>query len=211
MKQNSTTFLLIRHGAHVLGGGTIPGRSEKAALSELGQTQAAAMARRIAAAKLPLTAIYASPVVRAQQTAAPLGDQLKLPVQTADALAEIDYGDWTMRPLDELRALEGWKQWNAFRSGVRVPGGERMLEIQSRAVHLMLDLRASHPGETIALVSHGDVIKAALAYFLGTPLDLFQRIEVSLTSVSVVSIGDYGPWVLGVNNTGDDLLPWPPS
>jgi broad specificity phosphatase PhoE len=207
MKSNSTTFLLIRHGAHVLGGGTIPGRSEKATLSDLGRGQAEAMALRVAATKAPLTAIYASPVVRAQQTAAPLGERLRLPVQTADALAEIHYGDWTERTLDELRPLDLWKQWNAFRSGARVPGGERMLEIQSRVVHLMLDLRARHPGEILALVSHGDVIKAALAYFLGVPLDLFQRIEVSLTSVSVVSIGDYGPWVLSVNNTGDELLP----
>jgi broad specificity phosphatase PhoE len=149
--------------------------------------------------------------VRAQQTAAPLAARLGLPVRTADALAEIDYGDWTERPLDELRPLDRWNQWNAFRSGARVPGGERMLETQSRAVHLMLDLRARHDGQAVALVSHGDVIKAALAYFLGTPLDLFQRIEISLASVSVVSIGDYGPWVLAVNNTGDELLPWPPA
>jgi broad specificity phosphatase PhoE len=149
------------------------------------------------------------PVVRTQQTADSLADLLQLPVHTADALAEIDYGDWTGRTLDELRPLAAWQQWNAFRSGTRVPGGERMLEIQSRVVHFVLDLRTKHDGQVVALVSHGDVIKAALAFFLGVPLDLFQRIEISLTSVSVVNIGDFGPWVLSINNTGDDLLPWP--
>lgn len=210
MKQGMTTFLLIRHAAHVLGGGTIAGRSEKAVLSELGMDQANRLAGRMAGAKVPLAAIYASPVVRTQQTARVLADRLGLTIGTADALAEIDYGQWTGRTLDELRPLEQWKHWNAFRSGARVPGGERMLEIQSRVVHLMLDLRARHDGQAVALVSHGDVIKAALAYFLGTPLDLFLRMEISLTSVSVVAIGDRGPWVLSVNNTGDDLLPWPP-
>ena len=210
MKQDSTTFLLIRHGAHVLGGGTIAGRSERAVLSDSGVAQASRMADRVAGAKVPLSAIYASPVVRAQQTAQPLAERLNLKIETADALAEVDYGEWTGRTLDELRPLDPWKHWNAFRSGARVPGGERMLEIQSRVVHFMLDLRARHDGQAVALVSHGDVIKAALAYFLGTPLDLFQRIEISLTSVSVVAIGDYGPWVLSVNNTGYDLLPWPP-
>lgn len=209
MKPGTTTFLLIRHGAHVIGGGTIAGRSETAVLSDLGRSQAESMARRVAALPTPPTAVYASPVIRARQTAAPLAGRLGLSVQTADALAEVDYGDWTGRTLDELRPLDPWKHWNAFRSGARVPGGERMLDIQSRVVHLILDLRARHDGDTVAVVSHGDVIKSAVAYFLGVPLDLFQRIEISLTSVSVVTIGDYGPWVLSVNNTGDDLLPWP--
>src|SRR5688500_19149042 len=113
MKQGTTTFLLIRHGAHILGGGTIPGRLERAVLSELGRAQATRMADRIAQSGATLAAIYASPVVRAQQTAGPLAERLGLPIQTADALAEIDYGDWTGRALDELRALEGWTQWNA--------------------------------------------------------------------------------------------------
>ena len=208
MKPGMTTFLLIRHGAHVVGGGTIAGRSGEAVLSDAGIAQAARMAERVA--NVPLAAIYASPVVRTQQTARALADRVGLPVQTADELAEIDYGNWTGRTLEELRTIDRWRHWNTFRSGARVPGGERMLEVQSRAVHLMLDLRARHDGQAVALVSHGDVIKAALAHFLGTPLDLFQRIEISLTSVSVVAIGDHGPWVLGVNNTGDDLLPWPP-
>jgi probable phosphoglycerate mutase len=64
---------------------------------------------------------------------------------------------------------------------------------------------------TFLLIRHGahvlggDVIKAAVAYFIGTPLDLFRRMEISLASVSVVAIGDYGPWVLCVNNTGDEV------
>jgi probable phosphomutase (TIGR03848 family) len=211
MKNGTTTFLLIRHAAHVLGGGTIAGRMEKAVLSEAGWRQAQRTADRVAAANVPIQAIYASPVVRVQQTAGVLASRLGLPVATDDALAEIDYGDWTGRTLDELRPNEQWARWNAFRSGTRVPGGERMLETQSRIVHFILDLRARHDGETVAIVSHGDVIKAAIAYWLGVPLDLFQRVEISLGSVSAVSIGEYGPWVLSVNNTGDDLIPIPPT
>src|SRR4051794_21486811 len=121
MKPGMTTFLLIRHAAHVLGGGTIAGRMEKAVLSEAGWAQAERMASRVAAAKLPIRAIYASPVVRTQQTGGVLAKHLALPAITADALAEIDYGDWTGQTLDALRPLEPWKHWNAFRSGARVP------------------------------------------------------------------------------------------
>ena len=90
------------------------------------------------------------------------------------------------------------------------PGGESMLEIQARVVAEMLRLRERHRGECVALVSHGDVIRAAVAYFLGVPLDFILRFEISLASISVIAIGDGGPWVLGVNNTGDELLPFPP-
>lgn len=67
--------------------------------------------------------------------------------------------------------------------------------------------RERHRDECIAMVSHGDVIKGALAYWLGVPLDLFLRIEIGLASVSVVAIGDYGPWVLCVNNTVEIAMP----
>lgn len=200
-----TTFLLIRHAAHVLGSGVIAGRSAEAVLSPTGIEQAAKMAQRVAS--LPVKAIYCSPMMRTQQTARPLAERLGLAIQTSDALSEIDFGQWQGRKIDELRGEERWKQWNTFRSGTRAPGGELMGEVQARIVDFMLRLRVQHANESVAIVSHGDVIKAAVACFLGVPLDLFQRIEISLASVSVVVIGDYGPWVLGVNETGDVPLP----
>jgi len=202
----TTTFLLIRHGAHLLGGDKIAGRSPGIDLSPLGHEQSARMAQRVA--QLPLKAIYSSPVERTRQTAQHLSEQTGLSVHILDDLAEVDFGDWTLKALDELRPQPLFKQWNAFRSGTRIPGGELMLEIQSRIVKQMLRLREVHPEQCVAIVSHGDVIKAALAYWLGVPLDLFLRIEISLASVSVVAIGDYGPWVLCVNNTDSIQLPY---
>ena len=198
-----TRFLLIRHGAHVFGGDRIAGRLP-VELSDLGRRQVAGMVERVS--KLPVRGVYSSPVQRAQDTAKPLAERLGLPLQSSDALAEIDYGDWTGKTLEELRPLDLWKQWNTFRSGARVPGGESMLEIQVRVVAEMNRLRGKYPDEMIALVTHGDVIRAAVAYCLGAPLDLFQRIEISLASVTAIAIGDYGPWVLCVNNTDEIVL-----
>jgi len=197
-------FLLVRHGAHALGGGVVAGRSAEAPLSDAGREQARRAARRIG--HLPVRAIYSSPVQRAMQTADILAEAMGLPVQLSDSLSEIDYGQWTGRKLDELRTQELWKGWCEFRSGTRVPGGELMSQVQARVVAEMLRLRDRHRGEYVALVSHGDVIKAAVAYFLGVPLDLFQRIEISLASVSAVALGDRGPWVLCVNNTAEVVL-----
>jgi broad specificity phosphatase PhoE len=147
-------------------------------------------------------------VDRTQQTAQFLGEKLSLLPSTRPELSEIDYGAWSGKGLDELRPLDEWRQFNSFRSGSRIPGGELMLQTQLRVVDFMLRLREVHPEGVVALVSHGDVIKAAVAYFLGVPLDLFLRIEISPASVSVVAIADYGPWVLGVNHVGElPLLP----
>ncbi|CAI8975528.1 histidine phosphatase family protein [Methylocaldum szegediense] len=199
-----TTFLLIRHGAHCLGGDIIAGRAPGVRLSPLGHEQARHMAERVA--KLPVHAIYSSPAERTLETAQYLSDRIELPVQVLESLYEIDFGDWTGQPLEELRRNARFRFWNCFRSGTRIPGGEVMIETQTRIVADMLRLREQHGKGCIALVSHGDVIKAAVAYFLGVPLDLFTRIEIGLASVSIVSIDEQGPWVLGINNQGDDLF-----
>jgi probable phosphoglycerate mutase len=198
-----TTFLLIRHGAHLLGGDLIAGRTPEVRLSPLGHDQARRMAERVA--KLPVQAIYSSPADRTRETASYLAERLALPVQLLENLYEIDFGDWTGRSLDELRQSERFRLWNSFRSGTWIPGGEVMIETQARIVTEMLRLRERHGDGCVALVSHGDVIKAAVAYFLGVPLDLFTRLEIGLASVSVIAIGDQGPWVLGVNTTGEDV------
>lgn len=163
------------------------------------------MAERVA--KLPVRAIYSSPIDRTRETAEILSKRIGLPVVISESLSEIDFGHWTRKTLDELRPQPLWQQWNAFRSGTQIPAGERMLHVQSRIVSEMLRLREAHPEQCIALVSHGDVIKAAVAYWMGVPLDLFMRVEIGLASASVVSIGDFGPWVLCVNNTAEISMP----
>jgi probable phosphoglycerate mutase len=78
-----------------------------------------------------------------------------------------------------------------------------MPEVQTRMVRAIEGIRAAHRGETVAVFSHGDVIRAAMAYFLGVPLDLFQRIEIRPVSVSRLRLTDDGVLVLGVNDTGE--------
>lgn len=198
-----TVFLLVRHGAHVLGGERIAGRKPGVHLSDLGRQQANRLAARLAGT--PIHAIYTSPIDRTRETADILAARLGLQPGVLAALTEVDFGHWTGGELGELRRLPRFHQWNAFRSGTRIPGGESMLETQARIVAAMLTLCEHHPNQYIALVSHGDVIKSAVAYFLGVPLDLFLRIEIGLTSLSVVSVGGSGPWVHCINHTGEDI------
>jgi probable phosphomutase (TIGR03848 family) len=202
-----TVFLLIRHALHSLGGQTIAGRLADVHLSEEGRAQAEGLATRLSG--VPIKAIYCSPLDRTCETARAIGAKCGCQPLVAEEVNELDFGEWAGQKLDELKPLERWRQFNAFRSGTRPPSGELMLETQARIVAFMMRLREQYPDDVVAIVSHGDVIRSAVAYFLGMPLDLFQRFEISPASVTVVAVSDYGPWVLCVNHTGD--LPQLPS
>jgi probable phosphomutase (TIGR03848 family) len=199
-----TTLALIRHASHGLVGRAIVGRAPRVPLSAEGLRQADALAERLEASSIQ--ALYSSPLERACATAAPIAARLGVEVQIADELNEIDYGAWTNRTLAELHELEEWRRFNLFRSGSRIPGGETMIEVQERMLRLVERVCSAHPDRAIALISHGDVIKATLAYYLGVPLDLFQRIEISPASVSIVRIERYGPEVLLINGAVEERL-----
>jgi probable phosphoglycerate mutase len=74
-----------------------------------------------------------------------------------------------------------------------------MLEAQARIVGVMEQLRSLHAGRAVVLVSHGDVIKAALLYHLGMPIDAYDRIDVEPASISTLVVGDWGSKVLRLN------------
>lgn len=201
-----TTFYLIRHAANEFLGKAIAGRLPGVSLNRAGQRQAEKLAVRLA--REPIQGIFSSPLERAIETAVPLAKRLALDIQIADGLNEIDFGDWTRQTFKQLETLPHWQQWNSFRSGTRVPNGELMVEAQARMVAEINRLWREYPDQTLALFSHGDPIRAALAFYLGTPLDLFQRIEVDTASISVVTLSDYGPRIVCVNREAapDSLL-----
>jgi probable phosphoglycerate mutase len=156
-----------------------------------------------------VTAVYASPLERTKETAAPIAAALGLRVKTERGLLECDFGEWTGRALKELSKLPEWTTVQRYPSGFRFPGGESFTAMQARIVDTVGALVARHRGEIIVAVSHADPIKAAVADAMGTHLDLFQRIVISPCSVTAVSYGPSGPVVLGVNSTRslDDLVP----
>ncbi len=201
-----TLVLLVRHGQTPTTGKVLPGRAAGLHLADRGQQQAATVAERIAALqtdKRKVAAVYASPLERTQETAAPIAKALGLRVRRNQGLLEADFGQWTGAELKKLYKKPEWRTVQRNPSGFRFPGGESFTEMQTRIVSAIDRLRANHPGETIVAVSHADPIKAAVAHAMGTHLDLFQRIVVSPCSVSAVLYGVDGPVVLAVNSTGD--------
>jgi broad specificity phosphatase PhoE len=193
----TTLVFLVRHAVHDLVSRALAGRSAGVGLSEAGRRQAGRIAERLSVEKIG--ALYASPQERARQTAEPIGNRLGLDVRTAEAMDEIDFGAWTGQSFEALEEDPNWALWNRARSLARPPGGESMVEVQARAVRWLRRLPASRPSGGVAIVSHADVIRATLAYFLAMPLDHLLRLEVSPGSLSVIAMGEADVKVLGVN------------
>lgn len=205
-----TLVLLVRHGQTPTTGATLPGRAKGLHLAETGLAQAEAVATRIGALH-NVEAVYASPLERTRETAAPIAKAVGQRVRVDKGLLECEFGEWTGRKLSELSKLPEWQTVQRYPSGFRFPGGESFTEMAQRMVSTLDRLGAAHRGQTIVAVSHADPIKAAVANALGTHLDLFQRIVVSPCSVTAILQTPTGPVVLAVNSTGDDLAKLAPS
>lgn len=196
-----TQILLIRHAVNdVMKAKKLAGWMPDVHINAEGRQQAQAVAERLR--EMPITAIYSSPLDRTRETAEPLAQALGLEVQIREDIGEVQYGDWTGKSLEELSKLDVWKVVQLYPSGMRFPGGETIREMQARIVNQLESIAADHPREIVAVFSHADVIKAALAHYLGVHLDLFQRIVVNPTSVSVLRLTPYGPQVLRINDDG---------
>ncbi|MEO7429223.1 MAG: histidine phosphatase family protein, partial [Acidimicrobiales bacterium] len=150
-----------------------------------------------------VAAVYASPLERTRETAAPIAKALGLPVRRAKGLLECEFGDWTGAELKKLSKLPEWRTVQRNPSGFRFPGGESFTEMQTRIGTAIETIRGNHAGQTVVAVSHADPIKAAVAQAMGMHLDLFQRIVISPCSVSAILYAADGPIVLAVNSTGD--------
>ncbi len=192
-----TILHLLRHGEHGLLGRVLAGRMPGVGMTERGRAEIAAVAERLAKEKV--AAIYASPLQRTRESAEIVAERLGLPIAFRDDLIELDFGEWTGATFDSIRADPRWQAWSKQRSLSNIPGGESMRAVQQRAVEAVLGINERHLGETVVLVSHGDVIRSVLLFALGMPLDLYNRIEVVQGSLSTVQIEPSGIRVIRIS------------
>jgi probable phosphoglycerate mutase len=193
-----TDILLIRHGENeYTRKGKLAGWTPGVHLNETGKAQAEALAERLAQA--PIKAIYSSPLERALETAGPLARARKLPVQKCEGIGEVRYGEWTGRSLKVLARTKLWKVVQRQPSAMEFPGGETIRAVQARAVEAVEGIVKRHPKDPVALFSHGDVIKLIVAYYLGMPLDTFQRVAIGTGSLTVIRVSPGMPMVLRMN------------
>jgi probable phosphoglycerate mutase len=202
-------LLLIRHGENdYTKTSKLAGHLPEVHLNEKGQKQAAELAEALA--KVPIKAIYSSPLERARETAAPLAEKLNLEVQIRAGLVETSIGEWAGQELKALRKLPEWKVVQGTPSRFRFPNGESFAECQIRLVsEIEAIVKAHKPDEIIACVSHADPIKLVTAYYLGMPLDHFQRLGCDTASVTVLMLAEKGVLLAKLNQRPPFSFPLP--
>jgi len=194
-----TAILLIRHAAHEHLGLILSGRMPGVPLSPAGAVQAARLAAHLA--DVSVSAIHSSPVQRARETAAAIALPHGLRAEIAEGLDEIDFGSWTGESFAHLQHQPEWIAWNSARGSASVPGGETMARAQARIVAYIEGLARHLRGGTVVLVSHCDMIRAAVAHYLGLALDRMLSFDIDPASISRLAVGDWGGRVVSVNES----------
>ncbi len=193
-------LLLIRHALNDWVGKRVAGWTPGVSLNEEGRKQAARLAEWLEA--VPLEAIYSSPLERALETAQPIAKSHDLELQIRDSLGETRYGELDGKPLEEVMESELWEQFRAYPSRTRFPGAETIYEVQVRVVGELEHLLQSYRDGNIAVVTHADPIRVAVARYIGLPLDLVGRIWVSTASITVLRFDEWGPRLTHLSHTG---------
>jgi probable phosphoglycerate mutase len=203
------TLFLIRHGLTATTGRVLYGRAPGVSLDERGRAQAARLAERFRPVKL--TAIYSSPLERCVETVEPLAAAQRLPVVQRHELIEMDAGSWTGKTLAAVRRRAAWKVIQEAPGSFRFPEGESFPEAADRVVAELERIARRHRRGRVAVATHGDIVRIAIAHLLGAPLDRFQRSVIDAASVSVIHLGGDVPRVLLVNDTGAGLERFAPG
>jgi probable phosphomutase (TIGR03848 family) len=196
-------ILLVRHGENeFVKTGRLAGQQPGVHLNEKGREQAQSVAIRLN--KAPIKAIYSSPLERAMETAEPLAKILELPIIQRAGLIETDCGEWQNQKVKALSRLKKWKIVQSNPSTFRFPGGESIREVHARVTAELSALSERYDStDVVACFSHADPIKLAVAYFIGLPLDLFQRLTIAPGSVTALALTESGSRLLTLNVEAD--------
>jgi len=198
-----TRIWLVRHGQTAWNVGSTGGERFRGQmdlpLNEVGEAQAQAVAAALA--EVPLAAVYASPLQRAQQTARPTAEQHGLPVQVLPGLLDINYGQWA--GLTPMEVAEGWPElyrlWREAPQRVQVPGGENLAVVRERALAAVEEVCLRHPEEQVMLVGHQVVNRVLVVSLLGLELSAFWRIEQDTACINCFDYRD-GHWIARLIN-----------
>jgi probable phosphoglycerate mutase len=193
-------LLLIRHGENdFVKSSKMAGRLPGIHLNENGRKQAQALAEALK--DFPITAVYSSPLERAMETAEPIAQARKLQVLQEPDLMDANIGKWEGKSWRVLSRTKIWKIVQHAPSRFRFPEGESFPEAQIRYVNTIERIVKKHhkPKDIVAIVFHADPIKLVVSYFLGLPLDHFQRLSCSTGSLTMMHVSEAGANLIKLN------------
>jgi len=193
-------FLLIRHGETDYNKKMrFPGRVPNIHLNAKGSQQAKNIANTLS--KAPIKAIFSSPLERTLETAEPLATLLHLSVMPTPGLLETDCGEWQGQSIRKLRRQKIWISVQQHPSLFRFPGGESVVDCQHRMVQALESIRCEYSDQDlVACFSHADPIKQVVAFYLGLPLDNYQRLSIDTASITALHVTEGGSRLVMLNN-----------
>jgi probable phosphoglycerate mutase len=192
-----TILLLVRHGETDWIGEKLAGRLPDVHLNAQGRENAERLAAMLG--PLKLAAVYSSPLERAVETAEPTARAAGKPIRRNELLQEVDFGELAGKAFTEFRETPLWKMVHREPAKVRYPGGESLVEAQARAVRAIEEIHSLFESETVALFTHSDTIRLAVAHFLKMPLAAYHSLAADPASVSVLYYGRMTVYLAGLN------------
>ncbi len=188
-ENDSAIILLIRHGAtdaNLQRPYILQGRNLNGPLSQTGIEQVSSAGQFLST--FPLDHVYASPMIRAQQSAELIARHHGHPVKTIDEIIEVDVGDWESKSWDSIMQEdpEQYRQFMANPAEVPYKAGESYRDVQDRVVPAITRLAANHPGEMVAVVAHNVVNRAILAHLLALDLNRAKDIRQNNACVNIL-------------------------
>lgn len=188
---DSTRIILVRHGQTEWNKAErFRGRVE-IPLDEIGLRQAAAAAAWLRREYSPV-AVYSSPLARAVQTAAAIGAEFGLQVETLPELTDLDFGQWEGLAISDAAARypELFHLWREEPHRLKLPGGESLDEARDRALAALSLVVARHPGQTSVIVTHRVICKVMLNAIMGLDNSRFWLIDQASTAINVFDVLD---------------------
>lgn len=205
-------LLLVRHGQTTYNiEGRLPGQLPGVALTDEGRRQAQRAA--VALAGLPLSAVIASPLERARETAEIIARGWALPVGVDERLMDTDVAFWSGQKIEDINRTD--PRWKAFVENPTEPpeGVESLTSVQQRSVAVVEDvLRDPSLGNHIVMVAHADIVKLIIGHYSRMSVESIRYVAIGNASISVLAFGEESaPHLLAVNWTALPFWLFPPS
>jgi broad specificity phosphatase PhoE len=196
-------LILARHGETVWNVEKIYRGRTDVNLDEVGIKQAELLGKYLG--NLELEAVYSSPLRRALDMANFIARYQKIGVHIAEGLIDFDYGEWQSLPEQEAKRLYPTlhNEWHNNPHKVRMPGGESLGDVRSRAIEVVNEVLFKYQG-AVVLVSHRVVNKVLICFLLGLDNSYFWNIKQDVGGITIFNYAD-GRFVLTKHNDTSHL------
>ena len=162
------------------------GRTIDPPLDERGEGQARILARHLLA--YPDLVVETSPRRRARHTAGIIASERDTAVRIAPQMDEVDFGSWSGQPFEALAADPSWRRWNKYRAVSRTPAGDSIPDVQARALAHFRRLEQMFHRQTIAIVTHAEVIRSIVLLALQARIDDYAHYEILPASMTRLTV-----------------------